>query len=195
MIIESKYFGELEFAEEKIITFAHGLIAFAQMKRFILIENQDSENPLWWLQSIDEPELAFVVINPFAFKADYEFELSPEDVEELAIQSQEDIVILAIVVVPEEVKKMTANLLAPVIFNARLKKGKQIVLQDKQYTTRHLIMEELQKTQQAQETKRAKRAEKAGKVPETQKKPKAQEAKRNSGKGVCSHAGTNQKKR
>lgn len=195
MIIESKYFGELEFAEEKIITFTHGLIAFAQMKRFILIENQDSENPLWWLQSIDEPELAFVVINPFAFKADYEFELSPEDVEELAIQSQEDIVILAIVVVPEEVKKMTANLLAPVIFNARLKKGKQIVLQDKQYTTRHLIMEELQKTQQAQETKRAKRAEKAGKVPETQKKPKAQEAKRNSGKGVCSHAGTNQKKR
>ena len=195
MIIESKYFGELEFAEEKIITFAHGLIAFAQMKRFILIENQDPENPLWWLQSIDEPELAFVVINPFAFKADYEFELSPEDVEELAIQSQEDIVILAIVVVPEEVKKMTANLLAPVIFNARLKKGKQIVLQDKQYTTRHLIMEELQKTQQAQETKRAKRAEKAGKVPETQKKPKAQEAKRNSGKGVCSHAGTNQKKR
>jgi flagellar assembly factor FliW len=179
MLIKSKYFGELEFTEEKIITFEHGLIAFEQMKRFILI-GQDSENSLWWLHSVEDPELAFVVINPFIFKPDYKFELTPEDVEELEIQNQEEVVILAIVVVPEEVKKMTANLLAPVIFNARLKKGKQIVLQDKEYTTRHFIMEELQKTQKAE------KAEQGSKI---------QEAKQDSSKGVHSHASTNQKKR
>lgn len=147
MILQSKYLGKLEFAEEKIFTFDHGLIAFEHMKRYILIENKDPENPLWWLQSADDPELVFVVINPFSFRPDFDFELSQEDVEELGIEKPEDVAVFAITVVPKDIRKMTANLLAPVVFNARLKKGKQIVLQDKQYSTRHLILEELGKLQ------------------------------------------------
>ncbi len=169
MIVESRYFGSLECAEDKIIAFEHGLIAFEHAKRYIMIENQDPENPLWWLQAVDDPELAFVVINPFIFKTDYEFELSPEDVEELAIEKQEDVVVLVIAVVPEDVRNMTANLLAPVIFNARLKKGKQIVLQDKQYSTKHLILAELQK-KDAKETKQCKSEEGCGHARTNQKK-------------------------
>lgn len=169
IIVESKYFGSLECAEDKVITFEHGLIAFEEAKRYILIENQDPENPLWWLQAVDRPELAFVVMNPFIFKPDYEFEISPADLEELGIEKQEDVVALVIVVVPEDVRKMTANLLAPVIFNARLKKGKQIVLQDKQYSTKHLILAELQK-KDAKGTKQGKSKEGCGRACTNQKK-------------------------
>lgn len=148
MIIQSKHFGRLEFAEERIITFPRGLIAFEQIKRYIIIENSEKENPISWLQSVDDPELAFVIINPFIFKADYGFDLSVDDVEELGLTNPQDAVVLSIVVIPGEAKKMTANLLAPLVINVQSKKGKQVVLQDKNFTTRHVIFDELQKNQQ-----------------------------------------------
>jgi flagellar assembly factor FliW len=161
MILQSKYFGRIEFAEEKIVTFERGIIAFEEMKRFFIIDNEDENNPLWWLQSVDDPEILFVVINPFTFKPDYDFELSPQDAEELQIEKPEDVVVLAIVVVPEDIKQMTANLLAPVIINIRQRKGKQIVLQDKRYSTKHLIIEELAKTQKARQTQQKTSAQSA----------------------------------
>jgi flagellar assembly factor FliW len=161
MILQSKYFGRIEFAEEKIITFEHGIIAFEGMKRFFIIDNEDENNPLWWLQSVDDPEILFVVINPFTFKPDYDFELLPQDAEELEIEKPEDVVVLAIVVVPEDIKQMTANLLAPVIINIRQRKGKQVVLQDKRYSTKHLIIEELAKTQKARQTQQKTSAQSA----------------------------------
>ena len=148
MIIETKHLGSLEVAEEKVITFPQGLYAFEDKKRYVLLENEDPENPLWWLQSLDDPNLAFVLINPFLFKPDYEFELSSEDVTELALHNPEEAVVFCLVVIPPEIKKMTANLLAPLVINARLKKGKQLVLLQKNYTTKHLVWEEMQKTRQ-----------------------------------------------
>jgi flagellar assembly factor FliW len=148
MLIETKYFGALEVAEDKVITFPQGLFAFEEKKRYILLENQDRENPLWWLQSLDDSNLAFVLINPFLFKPDYEFELSAEDVKELSLENPQEAAVFCITVIPQEVKKMTVNLLAPLVINAKLKKGKQIVLLQKNYTTKHLVLEEMQKAKQ-----------------------------------------------
>ena len=105
MILESSILGQLEYDEEKIITFPQGIIAFEQYKRYLLVENQDQHNPLWWLQSVDEPDLLFTVINPFVIKPDYNFELAPGDVEDLGIEKREDLVVLSIVVVPEDFKR------------------------------------------------------------------------------------------
>ena len=69
------------------------------------LENEDPENPLWWLQSLDDPNLVFVLINPFLFKPDYEFDLSDEDVEELGIQKLEEVVVFSLVVIPDDIKK------------------------------------------------------------------------------------------
>jgi len=145
MQIETKNFGAIEVQEDQVLTFAQGLYAFEEKKRYVLLENEDPENPLWWLQSLDDPNLVFVLINPFLFKPDYEFDLSDEDVEELGIQKLEEVVVFSLVVIPDDIKKMTANLLAPLIINATTKKGKQIVLLNKNYSTKHLILEELQK--------------------------------------------------
>jgi len=151
MLLETKNFGTLEIKEDKVITFSQGIIAFEEMKRYILIENKDKENPIWWLQSVDRSDLAFPTINPFYFKPDYEFDISASGVEELGIVEKEDVIVLSIVVIPEDLKKMTANLLAPLIINVKTKKGKQLVLQDKNYTTKHYIFAELKKVLQNKE--------------------------------------------
>lgn len=148
MLIETKHFGVLEVQEERVLTFAQGLFAFEEKKRYILLENEDPGNPLWWLQSLDDPNLVFVLINPFLFKPDYEFDLAEEDVKELGLQKPEEVVVFCLVVIPEDVKKMTGNLLAPLIINATSKQGKQIVLLNKNYSTKHLVLEELQKAKQ-----------------------------------------------
>ena len=153
MQIETKNFGAIEVQEDQVLTFAQGLYAFEEKKRYVLLENEDPENPLWWLQSLDDPNLVFVLINPFLFKPDYEFDLSDEDVEELGIQKLEEVVVFSLVVIPDDIKKMTANLLAPLIINATTKKGKQIVLLNKNYSTKHLILEELQKIKKGEKQK------------------------------------------
>ncbi|MDD2432476.1 MAG: flagellar assembly protein FliW [Clostridia bacterium] len=148
MIIKTKHLGTLEVSEDKVITFPQGLFAFEEKKRYILLENEEPESPLWWLQSLDDPNLAFVLLNPFLFKPDYELELSAEDVEELGLEKPQEAAVFCLAVIPQDVKKMTANLLAPLVINAQLKKGKQIVLYHKNYTTKHLVLEEMQKAKQ-----------------------------------------------
>lgn len=141
MILETKHFGRIEVGEEKIIEFPHGLVAFEDMKRYVLIDDNDGDIPLSWLQSLENPDLAFVVMNPFYIIKDYEFEIPPADKEELEIESSEDVAVFTIVVVPQEIAKMTTNLAAPLVINAKARKGKQIVLQNNKYHTRHLLLQ------------------------------------------------------
>jgi len=143
--ITTKHFGDIDIDEEKIINFPQGIIAFEKMKKFIIIDNPDKEVPFSWLQSIDNRDLAFVIINPFVFKQDYEIDIPENVLEELEIDDRETIAIFSIVVVPQDLNKMTANLLAPIIINTKNYMGKQIILNDKRYTTKHLIIDELKK--------------------------------------------------
>lgn len=145
MKLTTRHFGEIEFPDETIINFPEGLVGFEDQKRFVFIENSDPEVPFHWLQSVDQEDLAFVVVNPMAIKPDYEFEV-PKDIEKrMELDSAEDVALLSIVVVPEEIEKMTMNLLAPLVFNAAKRIGFQVVLIDERYTTKHLVAEELEK--------------------------------------------------
>lgn len=146
MILKTNYFGEIEINEEDIITFADGIPGFEDLSKYLIIENSDKDVPFKWLQSVDDSNLTFVIINPFAFKEDYEFELPKNVIKKLNIKSHEDIKIYTIVIVPEDVEKMTANLAAPIVINAVNKKGKQVLLEDSPYHKRHLILEEMKKS-------------------------------------------------
>ena len=68
MILQTRYFGELDVRESEIIDFSHGLPGFDTVKRYILINNEEENSPFKWLQSIDDRMLAFVLINPFAVR-------------------------------------------------------------------------------------------------------------------------------
>jgi len=143
MLIETGNFGRLEIPEDKLLNFRGGLVAFEDKKRFFLIENDDKDIPICWLQSADEPGLAFAVVNPFLIKPDYDFELAAADREELGIAGADEVAVLTIVVLPGDIRQMTTNLVAPLVINVRNKTGKQIILQDKRYAVNHSILAEL----------------------------------------------------
>lgn len=145
MLLNTRHFGEIKVDEENIVSFAEGLPGFEQLHRYIVIDNSDEESPFGWLQCIDEPELAFAVVNPFAIMKDYDIQLPDYVAESLGIEKPEDVAVYSIVVVPDDISKTSMNLKAPVVVNNLNKKGVQIVLDTDKYSVRHYIVEELRR--------------------------------------------------
>lgn len=139
MKLHASSFGEIEIDEENVLTFPEGIPGFEQYKKFVIINNPDEENPFDWLQSVDNEDLAFVIINPFFAFPDYDITIPESAIEKLRIKDETDVFVYTIVVVPENLEDMTTNLSGPIIINGREKLGKQVILEDKRYTTKHYI--------------------------------------------------------
>ncbi|MCX7841768.1 MAG: flagellar assembly protein FliW [Clostridia bacterium] len=150
MQIDTRDFGIMEIDESKVLDFKEGLPGFEDAKKFILVENEEKDSPFMWLQGVDKPDLAFAIVNPFMIKKDYDINISGEAASQLGIEKAEDVSVFSIVVVPEDITKISMNLKAPVIINTKNNKGAQIILDTDEYSVRHYILEELQR----QEVKR-----------------------------------------
>jgi flagellar assembly factor FliW len=107
--------------------------------------DHDTDSPFKWLQSIDDGTMAFVVISPLTFRPDYTVEVTEDEIATLDLKDPDDAVISVIVTIPMDPKKMSANLKAPLIFNLKNRTGKQIIVKDPQFQTKHFIMEEIKK--------------------------------------------------
>jgi len=153
MILKTKFFGEIEIEEHHILNFEHGLPGFENYRKFVLIDSGEEGSPFKYLQSFDEQRLAFVLVDPFAIKKDYEIELDDEVLKELKINDHSQVEVYSIVVVPEDINKMTMNLQAPVIINRSANCGKQVILDTDRYGVRHYVLEELHRGRE--ETKNA----------------------------------------
>ncbi len=140
--INTEQFGNIEIAEEQCLTIT-GIIGFEDLQNYALI---DGNQPFFWLQSMDDPELCFVVIQPSVFETYYKPSLPAYEMLSLEIQDVEDALILSIVTIHEN-KEITANLLAPLVINKEAKEGRQIIVTDEQYHTRHDIMKGLESQQ------------------------------------------------
>lgn len=143
MKLNTKNFGELDIQEEKIITFEKGIPGFNELKKYIIINDEEESSPFCWLQSVEEPQLAFVLVNPFIVYPDYNPSLPEGEIEQLGEAGPEDYSILSIVKVPEEVEKMTANLMAPIVINLKTKKAKQIITNGDNALVRFYIFDQL----------------------------------------------------
>lgn len=139
MQISTRQFGTLEFGEEAVFTFAKEILGFPQYRRFILMEEPD-QLPLRWLQSVEEPELAFAVVDPRLFFPDYEVPLAADDRRVLDLAPGEKILSLAIVTIPSDPRLMTANLQGPILIASRSRKGIQVVLYDSPYSCRQRLL-------------------------------------------------------
>ena len=144
MKIATFRFGELEIPDENIITFPKGIIGFEQFKKYVLLEREDSD-PFCWLQSLEDPNVAFVVINPVIFFKNYKIEVHFKELEDIKVTALEKIETYVIVTIPEDISKMSVNLLGPLVVNLENNNGKQIVLTNSNYTIQHFIMDELAK--------------------------------------------------
>ena len=145
MLLNTKHFGEININEEQIITFSDGIPGFESLTKYSIIQTHDPDSAFCWMQSTENAELAFALVNPFMIKADYEFELTQEKLDMLNIRAPEEVVVYAIVVIPEDVSKASMNLKAPIIINSTTKKGAQIIIDNSKYEIRNFIMDEIQK--------------------------------------------------
>lgn len=144
MRLSTPRFGELEVKEDDIIVFPSGILGFDDVRRYVLLEHSD-DSVFHILQGVDDPAVAFVLIDPRTFRPDYRAEIDREQVAALELEDDDEAVVLSIVTVPDgDPAGMTANLQAPVVLNARKKLGCQVVMPDGPYGIRHSIMAELQ---------------------------------------------------
>ncbi|NYV66211.1 flagellar assembly protein FliW [Bacillus sp. Gen3] len=136
MKIQTRYHGEIEIEEKDILQFEKGIPGFPDKKRFILL-GLPEQDLFSIMQSVDTPELAFVLTSPFNFIDNYEFNLDENTIEQLLIENQEDISVFSIVTIQDPFEKTTANLQAPIILNEKNYQAKQLILNETRYKIKH----------------------------------------------------------
>jgi flagellar assembly factor FliW len=142
MKIRTLRFGELEVAESDIIFMDEGLLGFPGLHKYAIIADPD-QAPFIWLQSIEEPDLAFVVVDPFLFFPGYQLSLKPQELQTVNLESIEQAVILTIVVIPLNPMDITTNLRGPLIINPANNRARQLVLLDERYHTKHFLLRDI----------------------------------------------------
>lgn len=143
MIVKTARFGDIEIEEEKIIKMPEGIFGFPDQKRFFIMNHKDT--PFKWLQSLDDPSLAFVIMNPIIFEPNYHINIPKSEVACLDIFEEKDALVMVIISIPKDPSKMTANLQGPLVINTKKMLAKQLILSDGKYTTRHYIFPQLKK--------------------------------------------------
>ena len=134
-------FGQIEVPDDRIIEMPEGILGFAQERRFVLLEHDSEGTPFKWLQAADNPNLAFIVMDPHLVVADYQVEFDKEAQRILGPQpDRADLAVMAIVNIPHDRPiEMTVNLRAPVVVHCEKRLGCQLVLPNEDYPIRHRL--------------------------------------------------------
>lgn len=140
MKISTARFGDIDIDESRVIRMKEGMLGFEHLKNYVLFI-QDEKTPFWWLQSVEDGSVAFVVINSLSVKPDYVPVVSDGEVKLLEITSPEDVVLFSVVTIRSNPFKVTANLRAPIVTNAKKMLAKQIVLVDSDYPVQYPVTE------------------------------------------------------
>jgi len=144
MKVDTKVYGSLEVDEKQRVLIPQGLFGFEDYKEFVLLDDVE-QGPFFWLQSLDDKEIAFILIDPFLFRKDYEANVTNDDLAEIGIKSHENALIFTIVTIPQDGSSMTANLQGPIIINKENMTGMQAILSDSKWKTKHDIIAEFNK--------------------------------------------------
>lgn len=143
MIINTSRFGRIELQNSDVLTFPEGLLGFADLRQFVLLDDPTDEI-FAWLQSCESTHIAFPVLEPELFSESYKATLTKGDLEALKLQSPEKARYFSIVTIPDDPTQMTANLKAPIVVNVAEKLARQCVLQDNNLAIREPIFAKLQ---------------------------------------------------
>jgi len=132
--IQTSRFGEITIDRDKIITMAVPFLGFPDDRQFVLVPHGE-KSPFWWLQSVSNKDLAFVVIQPAVLSPDYKPEIPQQYLKELRVEDANDLELLIILTIPPgRPEEMTANLLGPVALNAAEKIARQLLLDPNRYS-------------------------------------------------------------
>ena len=147
MKITTRVFGEIDIEESKIIHFQGGIVGFPDLTDFAIIHDaeKDSENPIRWMQSMQEPNFAMPVMDPLAVCPDYNPTVEDEMLKPIGELNPESILVLVTLTVPQDIKKMSVTLQAPFIINADERKAIQLIVDPDRYEVRFPIYDIINK--------------------------------------------------
>ncbi len=140
MRVNTTRFGTINVKPDKVITFPQGILGFPEARRFILFPHGE-ESLFWWLQSLDDEDLAFVTISPAAVcSEEYSFKISDDMQEMLKIEEPSQVEVLLLVTISNDASKsVTVNLLGPIVINVETRLGAQLILDPVKYPVKYPI--------------------------------------------------------
>ncbi len=139
MILTSSRLGRIEVPDAKVITMARPVLGFERLTEFCLVEVA-AIAPFMWMHSIEDPSVAFLVVNPLVFFPNYRIEINSQEIAELEPGAGETIETYVIATVPSDYQKMSVNLQGPILINPGNKLAKQLVLVNSDYQVKHFLM-------------------------------------------------------
>ena len=146
MKINTRIFGEIEIADDKIITFDNGIIGFPDLRRFTLLHDEERGTGVGirFLQSLDEPGFAMPVMDPLLVQPDYDPEVNDELLAGAGNLTDDNILVLVTVSVPSDLTKMSVNLQGPIVINVEEHKACQVIVEGEKYPVKFFVYDILQ---------------------------------------------------
>lgn len=147
MKIDTRYFGEIEIADEKIIHFEQGIPGFEEYKDYTILYDVEEEGEAFfsWLQSVTEKGLAFPIVNPFKVTEEYDPVVEDALLEEIGECTSDELAVFLLATVPADPKETTVNMKAPILINTVNRRAMQIIVENDNYEIRHKIIKEDEK--------------------------------------------------
>lgn len=142
MKFETPRFRIIDVREKDIITFPEGLLGFPDQTRYVLLEEKMA-GPFLTLQSLDNPNSSFILINPALVDKNYELDIDIKGLKQLECEEITDsLTIHCVVCIGYIIKDTTANLQGPIIINNKNNIGAQFVRADDKYSTSEPIIKD-----------------------------------------------------
>jgi len=150
--INTTRFGLVEIDENLIITLPEGILGFEDARRYIILDHFDKESPFKWLQSIEDPSLAFVITDPLIFVPEYKVKIAKREMSSIELSDEVKALTIVIVNIKRDHSEITINLQGPVVINPEKRLAKQVVIKESEYSFRHVIYSKSQNEPAATES-------------------------------------------
>ena len=141
MQLESTRFGNIEVREDAVLAFPNGLIGMPG-EHWVLLAHDDG--PFYWLHSLDDPDLALPMTNPWTFFIDYEVKVSDEDTAKLGIESPEHVAVFCVVRASDSLADFSINLVGPIVIHSEKRIGGQFINEIGGYNVRQPLFSEVE---------------------------------------------------
>ena len=146
MKLLTKHFGEIDYDPSLAVDFPEGLPGFPDRRKYVVLIENDQDDTFCWLQSIEDGDLAFALINIYNVMPDYNPVVDTDEIDSLGNMEGNNLLIYNVVVIPNDIKQMRANLRAPIVINPSTRKGKQVILKNDDYDMRYKIFDQFSTT-------------------------------------------------
>jgi flagellar assembly factor FliW len=138
-LIETKAYGSVPVEKRQLITFPGGLYGFESYHEFALLDSHTP--PFYWLQSLDDRDVAFIMINPYVAVSDYVLDIAEDDLKTIGSPPPEALLVFAIVTIPEDHRDISCNLQGPVIVHREKRLGRQSISLDQRWKIKHYLLQ------------------------------------------------------